>query len=555
MESARLKKLSLERLIENNGQLFWEAVDGNDLEVIKLYHGPLLRLIERMGGMMVMPELLKRGLSDSISPSLIIDIVKKLYDFDFDVEFKPFLDASKQSDADWIGDCAFHMMERVVTNYQKKVGELLIFQYPQNIQTLLAPPAALAQLFVWYAAGRRAEMYPYNPEGIRLFYGRVVVRVKQLYSTQTNFQRAFEKKLIKMTLHALNSLKRLAGRERETIKTNMPNVFYTNLLGIKADVSAIPTPTPFEDIVGMASAKDFIRKNVVSQLIDELQMFSESATRSLLLYGLPGTGKSELVRAIPSIAPEVYFVGIPLSTILVSENPDRLLRDIFRAARNNRPSIVFFDEADGFLAPTAGESRYNPEILKRMRYLRNEFLYNMDERGRNIGVIVIAATNYIKDIEPAALRRFENRVFVDLPNKAERRLLLMNFLSNHQSTLSDSEIEDVVNRTAGYSGSDIITLVKQAKTIRVLNVLAEADSLRLEKTFSPRPDDIITKYIPVESISGVTLRDVFNDKVKNVSGKQVLIPPITAKQLNEALVSVRATVAPSVRQEYLDRLL
>ena len=217
-----------------------------------------------------------------------------------------------------------------------------------------------------------------------------------------------------------------------------------------------PTVT-FEDVIGAEDAKSEL-KYFVGFLKNPKKYILEGAKppRGILLYGPPGTGKTMLARAMAGEADATFFAtnATDFMDRYVGEGESRI-RNIFSAARKYAPSIVFIDEIDAIAKERTGKSSIETYL--------NTLMTEMDGFKFDITkpVFVLAATNFSLDeskaqgnavIDPAMLRRFDNKIHVDLPNKKERtayiRLLLKSF---KDADVQNDVIENISDRTTGES--------------------------------------------------------------------------------------------------------
>jgi vacuolar protein-sorting-associated protein 4 len=193
--------------------------------------------------------------------------------------------------------------------------------------------------------------------------------------------------------------------------------------------------------------------------IPELYVGPTRPWAGILLYGPPGTGKSFLAKAVAGEATNTTFLTVSnadLTSKWVGES-EKLVRALFEMARRHRPAVVFIDEIDA-LVSARGEG--DTESGKR---IKTEFLVQMDGVGaHNEGVLIIAATNLPWDLDQAMLRRFERRIYIPLPDTAAREVLIRNKLRDAHHSLQDSDIRSIANATAGYSGADLATLIREA---------------------------------------------------------------------------------------------
>lgn len=177
-----------------------------------------------------------------------------------------------------------------------------------------------------------------------------------------------------------------------------------------------------------------------------------------MLYGPPGTGKSYLAKACANEADCTFFSISP--SVLFSSwqgESEKLVRQLFKQARENKPSIIFIDEIDSIL----GQRREGENDSSRR--VKNEFLGEMDGVGKNNdGVLVLGATNLPWEIDPAARRRFTKRIFIPLPNEYARTCIFKSSVGATPHSLTEEDFELLGEQTEGYSGSDIATVVKCA---------------------------------------------------------------------------------------------
>ncbi|EFA83241.1 26S protease regulatory subunit 6B [Heterostelium album PN500] len=183
--------------------------------------------------------------------------------------------------------------------------------------------------------------------------------------------------------------------------------------------------------------------------------------RGVLLYGPPGTGKTMLAKAVAhhTSASFIRVVGSEFVQKYLGEGP-RLVRDVFRLARENAPAIIFIDEIDAiatkrFDAQT-GADREVQRILM-------ELLNQMDGFDVSVNVKVIMATNRQDTLDPALLRpgRLDRKIEFPLPDRRQKRLIFQVITS--KMNLSDEvDLEDFVSRPDKLSGAEIQSICQEA---------------------------------------------------------------------------------------------
>ncbi len=181
----------------------------------------------------------------------------------------------------------------------------------------------------------------------------------------------------------------------------------------------------FKDVAGAKEAKQEL-----SEIVDFLKnpkKFLEIGAvipKGVLLMGAPGTGKTLLARAVAGEANVAFFSisGSEFVEMFVGVGASRV-RDLFKMAKQTAPAIIFVDEIDavGRVRGT-GVGGGNDESEQTL----NQILVEMDGFEPNEKVIVMAATNRPDVLDPALLRpgRFDRRVVIDLPDRADREEIL-----------------------------------------------------------------------------------------------------------------------------------
>jgi cell division protease FtsH len=178
--------------------------------------------------------------------------------------------------------------------------------------------------------------------------------------------------------------------------------------------------------------------------------------RGVLLIGPPGVGKTMIAKAVAAEAgvPFYYQSAASFVQIYVGMGAKRV-HELFVAAKNNSPSIIFIDEIDA-----VGKERDGNRSDEREATL-NQLLTEMDGFEDSSGVIVVAATNKIDVLDAALLRagRFDRRVFVELPTPKEREAIIHKYLAKVPNSV---DVEEIVQMSVGFNGASLATLVNEA---------------------------------------------------------------------------------------------
>ena len=232
-------------------------------------------------------------------------------------------------------------------------------------------------------------------------------------------------------------------------------------LSSPSDMSSVVKPTKsdvsFSDIGGISDVKmeleeiiDFMKNT------KRYKNFGARMPRGVLLVGPPGVGKTMIAKAVAHEAGVAFYYqsGASFVQIYVGMGAKRV-HELFAAAKNNAPSIIFIDEIDA-----VGKKRDGQRNDEREATL-NQLLTEMDGFESSSGVIVIAATNKIDVLDSALLRagRFDRRVFVELPTKRERQSILAKYLVK---VPNEVDVTIVANMTVGFNGASLAALVNEA---------------------------------------------------------------------------------------------
>jgi vacuolar protein-sorting-associated protein 4 len=211
-----------------------------------------------------------------------------------------------------------------------------------------------------------------------------------------------------------------------------------------------------DDVAGLEDVKQSIHKRVIYPLQhpEVARKYRRRAGGGVLLYGPPGTGKTMIARAIASQIDAVFF-AVKCSDIVSKwvGDAERNIRSLFDATHEHPRAVLFLDETEALLPRRGGHSTV-------MNRLVPEFLAQMDGlSGRQEGLLVLGATNRPWDMDDAVLRpgRFDERIYVPLPDEAARRQILAAALRD-VPLAQEVDIDDLARRTEGFSGADCVGL-------------------------------------------------------------------------------------------------
>jgi len=270
----------------------------------------------------------------------------------------------------------------------------------------------------------------------------------------------------------------------------------------------IPKVT-YEDIGGLDREIQRIRELVELPLKhpEVFQHLGIEPPKGVLLYGPPGTGKTLLAKAVANES-GAHFIAINGPEIMskwYGESEARL-REVFKEAEENAPSIIFVDEIDA-IAPKRGE--VVGEVEKRVVSQLLSLMDGLESRGN---VIVIAATNRPEALDPALRRpgRFDREIYIGVPNKKGRKEILQIHTRN-MPLADDVNLEKLADITHGYVGADLAALAKEAAMNALRRFLPD-----IEKSEGTIPTDVLQKikvtmedfYEAMKSLQPSALREV-----------------------------------------------
>lgn len=268
-----------------------------------------------------------------------------------------------------------------------------------------------------------------------------------------------EKQLLKGNL-AENSASGGSTRAKKNGDGDDDDADTKKLRGALAGAILLETPNvAWLDIAGLDAAKEALKEAVILPVkFPQLFKGNRKPTLGILLYGPPGTGKSYLAKAVATEAKSTFF-SVSSSDLVLKwmGESERLVKQLFTMARENKPAIIFIDEVDALCGPRGeGES----EALRR---IKTELLVQMNGVGNDSsGVLVLGATNIPWQLDAAVRRRFERRIYIALPDAEARARMFELNIGDVACECTPQDYHVLANMTEGYSGHDVAVVVRDA---------------------------------------------------------------------------------------------
>jgi len=239
----------------------------------------------------------------------------------------------------------------------------------------------------------------------------------------------------------------------------------------------------WEEVVGLDTAKKAVKEAIVYP-VQRPDLFPLGWPRGILLFGPPGCGKTLLAAAVATEI-DATFYSIDAASIMskwlgeAEQNVAKLFGSARKSSTEGKPAIVFVDELDSLMG------QHSNEVGGEIR-VRNQFLKEMDgivDKGRNLHVYVIGATNKPWDLDWAFIRRFQKRILVPLPDH-HTRLMMLKLYTGTLQIATDVDLHELARLSEGFSGSDIRD-VCQAAQLKLIGEFFESGKA-LDKAAKPR---------------------------------------------------------------------
>ncbi|HKZ88753.1 MAG TPA: CDC48 family AAA ATPase [Thermoplasmata archaeon] len=241
---------------------------------------------------------------------------------------------------------------------------------------------------------------------------------------------------------------------------------------IKEEEAKVPRVT-YEDIGGLGDEVRKVREMIELPLRhpELFERLGVEAPKGVLLHGPPGTGKTLLAKAVASETnANFHSISGPEIMSKFYGQSEENLREMFKQAEANAPSIIFIDEIDS-IAPKRDE--VTGEVERRVVAQLLALMDGLQGRGK---VVVIGATNRPNALDPALRRpgRFDREIEIGIPNR-DGRLEVLQIHTRGMPLAEGVKLEELASLTHGYAGADLSALTKEAAMRSLRRILPDID--------------------------------------------------------------------------------
>ena len=266
--------------------------------------------------------------------------------------------------------------------------------------------------------------------------------------------------------------------------------------------------TRFGDVAGLEEVKEQIRLKLIYPFThpEQAEKFGIRRGGGILLFGPPGTGKTLIARAVAGEVDATFFSVKPseIMSKWVGE-AEQNVAQLFALARAEPRSVIFIDEVEA-LVPKRRSS--GSTVMQRVVPQFLAELEGFDRHEDEGALLFIGATNEPWSLDPAVMRpgRFDEKIYVPLPDSAARRRILKLNLSN-RPLAADVDLDTLAEWLEGYSGADVVNVCRKACAIPFLN--AVEDGLERDVTMADF-QEVLAEVKPSVSLKEVRKYEKFH---------------------------------------------
>ena len=272
------------------------------------------------------------------------------------------------------------------------------------------------------------------------------------------------------------------------------------------------TKITFNDIAGLEEAKEAFREKVILPFEhpEIYEKFGKKAGGGILLYGLPGTGKTMFAEAASNEV-NANFIPIKCSDIKSKwyGESEQKVKTIFSRAKRSKRAIIFFDEFEAIGSKRTedsgdGNNSLVPQILAEMQ--------GVGTSNTESTIVVIAATNKPWSIDSAFMRpgRFDEKIYIPLPDEAARKKLFEIQLSK-LPVADDLDYDYLVKITEGFNGADIKEVCEKLKMSAIKDSLEKGEEQTIGMDDVKKIEGIIRTSVSKDDVERLKEFELSND--------------------------------------------
>ncbi|KAL1914935.1 uncharacterized protein VTP21DRAFT_7851 [Calcarisporiella thermophila] len=220
----------------------------------------------------------------------------------------------------------------------------------------------------------------------------------------------------------------------------------------------------WEDVGGLEEVKQILEESIIwfYKYASTFKRLGIIPSKGVLLYGPPGTGKTMLAKAVATES-QANFLAISIPDLIKGEvgESEKSIASVFNVAKRCSPCVIFLDEIDALFGSRDTSSRFGKKLI-------SQLLLELDglQENEETQVAILAATNHPEAIDASILRpgRLDRLVYVPAPN-LQGRLKILQLLTAKMRISEEVRLEEIAERTMGYTGADLKAVVRRAGLI------------------------------------------------------------------------------------------
>jgi len=215
----------------------------------------------------------------------------------------------------------------------------------------------------------------------------------------------------------------------------------------------------WDDVAGLVVAKAALREAIILPMLrPDLFKGARKPWKGIMLFGPPGCGKTLIAKAVATEVDATFF-NVSAAAIISKwlGESEKLVKELFDAAREKMPSLVFIDEVDSIATERAAGEH---DALRRVKTQLMQAMDGITSKAED-RIVVLGATNIPWEIDAAFRRRFEKRIYVLLPD-LEARQAIFKIHTKGVEHAPEVNFEELAMLSEGYSGADIALICREA---------------------------------------------------------------------------------------------